>query len=160
MTATRWVPPGQSAPIEPVPLHERDWAWRNRLRGLPGVGPVYKLLVGLSGLVVVVVGLVMVPFPGPGWAVVFVGLFILATEFPFASRVLFWVRGKVLAFGHWLARQGWGVRLGMLLVTFLAATAIVWCIGLLLGHPPGIPARWGDLLEEWGGVPREPVWRR
>ena len=35
MTATRWVPPGQSAPIEPVPLHERDWAWRNRLRGLP-----------------------------------------------------------------------------------------------------------------------------
>ncbi len=171
MSASRWVPAGEGGPAghaatpdavvaEPVPLHLRDWAWRRRLRSLPGVGHLYKLLVGLVGLFVVVVGLIMVPFPGPGWAVVFVGLFILATEFPHASRLLFWVRGKVVAFGHWLKRQGWGVRLGMLAVTSLTATAIVWCVAFVVGLPPGLPSAWGDLLTQWAGLPREPLWKR
>jgi uncharacterized protein (TIGR02611 family) len=36
----------------------------------------------------VLVGLLLVPLPGPGWATVFEGLGILATEFRWADRLL------------------------------------------------------------------------
>lgn len=39
----------------------------------------------LAGWAVVIVGLVLVPLPGPGWVVVFVGLSLLATEFAWAA---------------------------------------------------------------------------
>lgn len=143
-----------------VPLHERDWAWRNRLRALPLIGPSYRALVGAVGLMVVCLGLLLVPFPGPGWAIVFSGVLIWATEFEPASRLLHWGRARLAAWGRWFGRQEWGVRLGVLAVTFGAATAIVWCVAFLCGQPPGLPASWAALLERWGRVPTEPIWRR
>ncbi|WP_462417437.1 TIGR02611 family protein [Kytococcus sp. Marseille-QA3725] len=160
MTAHRWRGSGAPPPPDPVPLHERDWAWRNRLRALPGVGHFYKLLVGLVGLLIVVLGLILVPFPGPGWAIVFLGVLVWATEFPPASRLLSWGRGKVVDFGHWVARRGWPARVALGVVTFLTATVIVWCIAFVFGHPPALPAVVGDLLTRWAGLPPEPVWSR
>lgn len=47
-----------------------------------------RLLVFVVGVTVVVVGLILVPLPGPGWAIVFAGFAILATEFTWAEMVL------------------------------------------------------------------------
>jgi uncharacterized protein (TIGR02611 family) len=52
---------------------------------------VRKPLVFILGFAVVGTGLVMLIFPGPGWAAIFVGFAILATEFAFAERVRDWL---------------------------------------------------------------------
>ncbi len=47
-----------------------------------------KVAVGFAGAVVIAVGIVLIPLPGPGWLIVFSGMAILATEFPAARRTL------------------------------------------------------------------------
>jgi uncharacterized protein (TIGR02611 family) len=51
--------------------------------------------VFLVGLVVVVIGVIMLPLPGPGWLVIFAGMAIWGTEFVWAQLVLRWTRRKV-----------------------------------------------------------------
>lgn len=52
---------------------------------------VRKPLVFIVGFAVVGAGIFMLVFPGPGWAAIFVGFAILATEFAFAERVRDWL---------------------------------------------------------------------
>ncbi len=47
------------------------------------------------GLAVVVVGIILLPLPGPGWVVIFGGMAIWATEFVWAQLVLRWTKRKV-----------------------------------------------------------------
>ncbi|WP_336659812.1 TIGR02611 family protein [Leucobacter sp. USHLN153] len=55
----------------------------------------YRLTVTVIGALVVVVGLILVPLPGPGWLIVFFGLAILGSEFHWARRLLGWARQTV-----------------------------------------------------------------
>jgi uncharacterized protein (TIGR02611 family) len=59
-----------------------------------------RLGVFIVGWLVVVVGLALVPLPGPGWAIVFVGLSILATEFTWAERLKHWVQRTLANWVH------------------------------------------------------------
>jgi hypothetical protein len=47
---------------------------------------IRRHIVGIVGGVVLAAGIVMIPYPGPGWLVVFMGLAILSREFPWAQR--------------------------------------------------------------------------
>lgn len=47
-----------------------------------------RLFVFVIGLAIVVAGIAMLALPGPGVLVILVGLFVLATEFAWAERVL------------------------------------------------------------------------
>lgn len=47
------------------------------------------------GLAVVVVGIILLPLPGPGWVIIFGGMAIWATEFVWAQLVLRWTKRKV-----------------------------------------------------------------
>lgn len=87
-----------------------------------------KVLVGIVGGLVVVIGLILVPYPGPGWLVVFGGLAILATEFEFAEKVLKYARGKYDAWVKWLKRQHWAVRLLVLAATGLVIVVTIWLL--------------------------------
>ncbi len=57
--------------------------------------PVRKPLVFMVGFAVVAAGIAMLVLPGPGWAAIFLGFAILATEFAFAEKV----RDQLV---HWL----------------------------------------------------------
>ncbi|WP_241156134.1 TIGR02611 family protein [Leucobacter chromiireducens] len=70
--------------------------WRERIRRRPWLNVVYRVLVTVLGLAVVVIGLILVPLPGPGWLIVFLGLTLLGSEYSWARRVLGWLR-RVLA---------------------------------------------------------------
>lgn len=70
--------------------------WRERIRRRPWLNVVYRVLVTVLGVAIVVIGLILVPLPGPGWLIVFLGLTLLGTEYSWARRMLGWLR-RVLA---------------------------------------------------------------
>jgi uncharacterized protein (TIGR02611 family) len=65
---------------------------RTWIHAHPRLRAPYRLVVALAGLTVIVVGLILVPLPGPGWLIVFVGVAILGSEFPAAHRLTMVVR--------------------------------------------------------------------
>jgi uncharacterized protein (TIGR02611 family) len=64
-----------------------------------------RMAVAVVGFVVLVVGLVLIPLPGPGWLVVFAGLAILATEFAWAERLLRYAKDKAVQAKDAVLRQ-------------------------------------------------------
>ncbi|MER7499835.1 TIGR02611 family protein [Nonomuraea pusilla] len=103
--------------------------WLDGVRSTRTGALTLKIVIGVIGAVMVAGGLIMVPFPGPGWLVVFAGLAVLATEFIWAHRLLEFGKRTLHAWTQWYKRQGWTVRIAVLLVTVAAAGAIVY-VGL------------------------------
>lgn len=56
-----------------------------------------KAVVFLVGSAVVIVGIILLPAPGPGMLVILFGLMILSTEFEWAERHLITVKAKMKA---------------------------------------------------------------
>ena len=54
-----------------------------------------RIAVTIAGFAVLIVGIVLIPLPGPGWLIVFSGLAILATEYVWARRLLNYAKAKV-----------------------------------------------------------------
>jgi uncharacterized protein (TIGR02611 family) len=53
------------------------------------MSPIFKrVLVGIVGGLITLIGVVALVAPGPGWLIIFTGLGILASEFAWAARVL------------------------------------------------------------------------
>ncbi|ARC56722.1 hypothetical protein AS850_06490 [Frondihabitans sp. 762G35] len=78
---------------------------RARLNAYPKLRVAYKVVVGIVGVAVVIAGVILIPLPGPGWLVVFLGLAILGTEFPAAHRLNQWVQRQVRAGLAWLRER-------------------------------------------------------
>ncbi len=87
-----------------------------------------RALVAIVGGLVVLVGLVLIPYPGPGWLIVFAGLAILATEFEFASRLLAYARGKYDAWVNWIKKQNPAIQILVLAFTGLVIVVTIWLI--------------------------------
>ena len=87
-----------------------------------------KILIGIIGGLVVLIGLILVPYPGPGWLIVFGGLAILSTEFAFASRLLDFAKGKYDAWVNWLKRQNWFVKVLILSLTGAVVLVTLWLL--------------------------------
>ncbi|WP_336210289.1 TIGR02611 family protein [Nonomuraea sp. LPB2021202275-12-8] len=107
--------------------------WLDGIRSTRTGALTLKIVIGVIGTLMVVGGLVMVPFPGPGWLVVFAGLAVLATEFHWAHRVLEFGKRTLHAWTEWYKRQGWTVRIIVAIVTLVAAAVIVYFGLLTLG---------------------------
>lgn len=71
---------------------------------LPLPSWVRKALVFSVGIVIVVVGIILMPLPGPGTLIVLGGLAILATEFAWAHPLKDWL-WKVFAWAIRTAKQ-------------------------------------------------------
>lgn len=52
-----------------------------------------RVLVGVIGGVITLIGVIALVAPGPGWLIIFTGLGILATEFAWAARALAHAKG-------------------------------------------------------------------
>jgi uncharacterized protein (TIGR02611 family) len=111
---------------------KRRWArWRDGLRERPTADFTYRVVVGVIGVVVLGLGILAIPYPGPGWAVVFVGLAILATEFEWAHRLLKYTRERYDRVMKWFKAQGlWVQALGFLL-TAVVVVGTLWLMGAL-----------------------------
>jgi uncharacterized protein (TIGR02611 family) len=92
-----------------------------------------KVLVAIIGGLVTLIGLVLVPYPGPGWLIVFGGLAILASEFEFAAKVLQYAREKYDKSIAWLKRQNIFIQ-----ISALAFTGIIVALTVFLLNGFGI----------------------
>ena len=126
-----------------------DWAWRARIRAHPTAHAAYRILVGVVGTVVTVLGLVLIPAPGPGWLVVFLGLAILASEFAWAERLLRYARRQVGRWTAWAARQSLVVRLLLAVGTAVILVGLLWLTLRVSGVPGFVPDSW---VPGWSGL--------
>ncbi|CAA0096325.1 Uncharacterised protein [Mycolicibacterium vanbaalenii] len=128
-------------------LLTRRWArWRDGLRERRVADLVYRLVVGVVGLLVLAVGIVAIPYPGPGWAIVFVGLAILATEFDWARRMLAYARRRYDAAMDWFKQQGLWVKVLGAVFTVAITVLTLWLVGVLdwAGELVNIEHEWLD----------------
>ena len=131
-----------------------DWWWRRKIRSNRPSRLIYRLVVAVIGLVIVAVGLIMVPFPGPGWLVVFIGLAVWASEFERARRLLRLARGTLEVWTRWLIRQPWWMRGLVLLITVVAVAAFFWLLFLISEVPAFFPGSLGQWLMKIPGLAR------
>ncbi|HWI32449.1 MAG TPA: TIGR02611 family protein [Microbacterium sp.] len=83
-------------PIRRVLRRARAWMSRH-----PALEKAYRVGVGVLGGTLTAIGLLLVPLPGPGWLVVFLGLAVLGTEFHWARRVAAWLKRTLDRFWAW-----------------------------------------------------------
>ena len=115
---------------EDHPGIRRRWArWRDRLRERRRAEFVYRVVVGIVGLTVFAVGILAIPYPGPGWAIVFVGLGILATEFDWARRLLAYAKERYDKAMDWFHRQHFAIQAIAGILTALIVAATLWLLG-------------------------------
>jgi uncharacterized protein (TIGR02611 family) len=124
---------------------ERDWAWRRRIRSNAQTHLLYRIVVGVVGLLIVVLGLLLVPFPGPGWLIVILGIVVWASEFAWAQRLLYRARHFLKVWTGWLQTQAWWVRALALLGTAILVGALFWALFAISGVPGFFP----DSVEQW-----------
>jgi len=126
------------------------FAWRARIRANPAAYALYRVGIAIVGFLVIATGVVLLPLPGPGWVIIFIGLGIWATEFSWARRLLRFAREKVRLWTVWMARQGWFMRGLVSLGIVLLVAACFWLVFLVSGVPGFLP----DQVKEWlGHVP-------
>lgn len=86
----------------------REWPRRSRL-----TGAARRVVVGVAGVVLIVIGVILLAFPGPGTLVALFGVGLLSTEFPWFARLrrrieaLAW-RAVTWARARWRAWRGAG----------------------------------------------------
>ena len=102
--------------------------FRARLEQRPTLRLAWRVAVAVVGLAVLALGIIAIPYPGPGWLIVFAGLAILASEFEWAQRVLHYARGKYDAWTDWLGRQSLPVKVLVLTATALIVVATLWLL--------------------------------
>jgi uncharacterized protein (TIGR02611 family) len=129
-------------------LRERvaETGWRRRIATHRSLDHGYRVGVGMVGSLIVALGLAAIPLPGPGWLTVLAGLFVLATEFLWAERLLEFTKVHVKRWSDWVTSRPLWVR--MLLA--VATAAFVYGIVVVTLHWLGIP----DWMPGW-----VPLWR-
>lgn len=142
-TSTPAAPGVQGKPPASTRM-QRYVAWRTRRIGERGTRRVlWRVAVALVGAMLVVGGIALVPLPGPGWVIVFVGLGVLATEFTWAERLLHRVRSLVDAWTEWLRGRSMLVRsavaAGCVICVCIALVALSWLLGTPSWMPDGVP---------------------
>lgn len=103
-----------------------------------------KVVVGIVGGLVVLIGFVLIPYPGPGWLIVFAGFAFLSMEFEFARKALEYLKQKYEEWSFWLKAQPWYIQLISLAFTGLVVLATVY-----LANGLGILNAFLNLNQDW-----------
>lgn len=99
----------------------------------------YRAGVGVVGALLLAVGLVTIPLPGPGWLTVIAALFVLASEFTWAEQVLEFTKRYVKLWTDWIGRQSMWVRVLIGLATAAFVYGVIVCVLHLTGVPDWVP---------------------
>jgi uncharacterized protein (TIGR02611 family) len=135
----------------PVLLDKTDdrWAWRRKIRADPRKARIYRVGVAIAGLLLVILGAVTGPLPGPGGIpLVLLGLAVWASEFEWAQRLMQWFKAQLHKF------RGWSR--GKQALAWVIFFAVIGCIGygylLIVGVPVWLPEAIAGKLELLPGL--------
>ena len=105
---------------------------------------IKKIFVGIVGSLVVIFGIILIPYPGPGWLTIFFGFTILATEFMWAKGILEKLRTRYDQWQLWLVKQPFIVQAFFWLLTAAVVVFTTWlCNGF------GLINSWFNLHQDW-----------
>jgi uncharacterized protein (TIGR02611 family) len=112
------------------------WRWRRKIRSNPHQLRIYRSLVALAGLLLVCLGFVSGPIPGPGGIpLVLLGLAIWSSEFEWAHQLMMWFKAQLHRY-HQLSPH-W--KIACWVVFFICCGLIGYSYLLVLGAPGWLP---------------------
>ncbi len=105
------------------------------IRAHPTGRVAFRAAIAVLGALVVGLGLVLIPLPGPGWALVLLGLAVWAVEFVWAKHLLRYTRHRVQLWTKWATGQSLPVRLllgaaGLAFVGTVAVLSLRYGLGI------------------------------
>jgi uncharacterized protein (TIGR02611 family) len=118
--------------------------FRRSLRGNSLLDLTWRIGVLTVGVLVVATGVALLALPGPGWATIFIGLMILASEFAWARGSLDWAKARAVA-ARDRAMAPEVRRLNQVLGVVVALVAIATAVWYLQRY--GFPGPIGTWLE-------------
>lgn len=129
------------------------WAWRRRIRASARAYRIYRIAVGVVGILLVLLGAATGWLPGPGGIpLVLAGLAVLASEFVWAQRLLLWAKER-LQDGHaWLQRQPRWVSWMGGAATVAGISCAIWASLVVFGYPGWTPEVVSTFIGELPGV--------
>ncbi|GAA2804120.1 PGPGW domain-containing protein [Kribbella solani] len=125
------------------------WEWRRRIRENPRKLALYRIGVGVVGGLLLIAAPLTGWLPGPGGIPLFIaGLAVLSSEFEWAQRLLYRVKGWVKTLTTWTGKQpAWLKALGT--ATLFACVMVgVWGYLAVLGVPGWLPDSWESFLTD------------
>jgi hypothetical protein len=155
------APPDGSAPVAGTPgkqhhhhhvLIEPDedrWAWRRRIRQNPHQLRLYRVGIAIAGLLLICLGLLSGPLPGPGGIpLVLLGLAVWSSEFEWAYQLRQRFKAEIRKFRGWSTRK----KVVFWVVFFAACASFGYGYLLILGVPFWVPDVGAHLLDRLPGV--------
>jgi uncharacterized protein (TIGR02611 family) len=116
---------------------EDRWRWRRRIRQNPRKLWLYRIAVAIAGLLMICLGFVSGPLPGPGGIpLVLLGLAIWSSEFEWANHLMVWFKLQLKRYRAWPRRK----KVLFWVVFFAVCGGIWYCYLLLTGVPGWLPA--------------------
>ena len=98
-------------------------------------GKIYRIAFAAIGIMIILLGVILIPLPGPGWLIVAIGVGMLALEFDRMERLLERILYRVEATSERLSNPQ-KLLLGLLAIVGAAgwiAALVLWEIPLLPG---------------------------
>jgi uncharacterized protein (TIGR02611 family) len=132
--------------IEP---EEDRWRWRRKIRQNKHQLMVYRFAVALLGVILIALGLVSGPLPGPGGIpLVLLGLAVWSSEFEWAHQVMQWFKKELHRYRTWPSAAK-----GVFWVVFFACCGLIGYVYLLaLGIPRWVPGSVDAVLQRLPGL--------
>jgi len=132
--------------IEP---EEDCWRWRRKIREDQRKLVVYRFAVGFLGLILIVLGFIIAPLPGPGGTpLILLGLAVWSSEFEWAHQLMQWFKAKLRRYRTWSV-----AKKGLFWVTFFSCCGLLGYIYLVITGIPGwLPESVNVLLQRLPGL--------
>ncbi|MGK2896270.1 MAG: TIGR02611 family protein, partial [Candidatus Saccharimonadales bacterium] len=89
-----------------------------------------RALIGIVGGLLLLIGFIAVPYPGPGWVTVFAALALLSTEFNWAHKLLLYARDKYNTWQKWVRRQKMWMQFVLFSVTCIVTVLTLWLLNV------------------------------
>jgi uncharacterized protein (TIGR02611 family) len=87
-----------------------------------------RVVIGMAGSCVVLLGLVLVPLPGPGWPIVFLGFVVLSSVFAWAERLRRGIEARAGDALRWSAAAPRFARTTMRVATVASLVVPLWLL--------------------------------
>ena len=128
---------------------EDRWRWRRRIREDKRKLAVYRIAVGLLGLMLIALGFVSGPIPGPGGIpLILLGLAVWSSEFEWAHQVMQWFKRELHRYGTWST-----AKKILFWVAFFSCCGVLGYLYLLLTGIPGwLPGSVDVILQRLPGL--------